>query len=58
MSSVVFTLLFGVLSGLAGFVGSAPFEVVIGLGLIGITHFSIVAARKAREAPAQSRTLR
>ena len=47
MSSVVFTLLFGMLSGIAGFVGSASFETVMILGLLGITHLSLVAARKA-----------
>ncbi len=54
MSSVAFTLLFGVLGGIAGFAGSAPFEVVMSLGLLGIAHLSLVAARKAREAPTQS----
>ena len=47
MSAVVFTLLFGILSGIAGFVGSAPFEMVLTLGLLGLMHLSVVAARKA-----------
>lgn len=47
MSSIVFTLLFGMLSGIAGFVGGASFEMVLMLGLLGITHLSLVAARKA-----------
>jgi hypothetical protein len=47
MSSIVFTLLFGLLSGIAGFVGSASFEMVLMLGLLGLMHLSVVAARKA-----------
>jgi len=47
MSSIVFTLLFGLLSGIAGFVGSASFEMVLILGLLGLMHLSVVAARKA-----------
>jgi hypothetical protein len=47
MSSVAFTLLFGLLSGIAGFVGSDSFEVVLMLGLLGLMHLSVVAARKA-----------
>ncbi len=46
MSSIVFTLLFGLLSGIAGFVGSASFETVLMLGLLGLMHLSVVAARK------------
>jgi hypothetical protein len=47
MSSIVFTLLFGMLSGVAGFVGSSSFETVLMLGMLGLMHLSIVAARKA-----------
>jgi hypothetical protein len=47
MSSVTFTLLFGLLSGIAAFGGSAPFETVFALGLLGLMHLSVVAARKA-----------
>jgi hypothetical protein len=47
MSSVMFTLLFGLLSGIAGFVGSASFETVLMLGLLGIMHLSVVSARTA-----------
>jgi hypothetical protein len=47
MSAVVFTLLFGMLLGIAGFFGSAPFEMVLTLGLLGLMHLSVVAARKA-----------
>ena len=47
MSSVVFALLFGMLSGIAGFVGSASFETVLMLGLLGLMHLSVVSARKA-----------
>ncbi|HVB81267.1 MAG TPA: hypothetical protein VNE82_15120 [Candidatus Binataceae bacterium] len=47
MSAVMFTLLFGLLAGIAGFVGSAPFETVLMLGLLGLMHLSVVAARKA-----------
>jgi hypothetical protein len=49
MSSIVFTLLFGLLSGIAGFVGSASFEVVLMLGLLGLMHLSAVAAHKNEE---------
>ena len=45
MSSVMFTLLFGLLSGVAGFVGSASFETVLMLGLLGLMHLSVVSAR-------------
>ncbi len=47
MSAVVFTLLFGLLSGIAGFVGSASFETVLMLGLLGLMHLSVVSARQA-----------
>lgn len=47
MSSVAFSLLFGLLSGIAGFVGSDSFETVLMLGLLGLMHLSVVAARKA-----------
>ena len=40
MSSVMFTLLFGMLSGIAGFVDSASFETVLTLGLLGLMHLS------------------
>jgi hypothetical protein len=43
----MFTLLFGLLSGIAGFVGSASFETVLMLGLLGIMHLSVVSARTA-----------
>lgn len=46
MSSVVFTLLFGMLSGIAGFVDSASFETVLLLGLLGLMHLTVVSARK------------
>jgi hypothetical protein len=49
MSPIVFTLLFGLLSGIAGFVGSASFEVVLMLGLLGLMHLSAVAAHKNEE---------
>jgi len=47
MSSVMFTLLFGLLSGVAGFVGSTSFETVLMLGLLGLMHLSVVSARSA-----------
>jgi hypothetical protein len=47
MSSVMFALLFGLLLGFAGFVGSAPFETVLMLALLGLTHLSVVSARNA-----------
>jgi hypothetical protein len=43
----MFTLLFGMLSGIAGFVDGASFETVLTLGLLGLMHLSLVAARKA-----------
>jgi hypothetical protein len=50
MSSIVFTLLFGMLSGIAGFLGSSGmFEIILGLGLIGLSHYSLLAARKSEE---------
>lgn len=47
MSSVAFTLLFGFLSGVAGFVDSASFETVLLLGLLGLMHLTVVAGRQA-----------
>jgi hypothetical protein len=49
MSSVMFTLLFGMLSGIAGFMDSVSFETVLMLGLLGIMHLSLVSARKATD---------
>jgi energy-converting hydrogenase Eha subunit H len=49
MSSIAFALLFGLLTGIAGFVGSDLFETVLMLGMLGLTHMSVVAARKANE---------
>lgn len=49
MSAVVFTLLFGLLLGIAGFVGSASFETVLMLGLLGLTHLTVVAGRQVNE---------
>ena len=49
MSSIVFALLFGMLSGIAGFLGNGMFEVVLGLGLIGLSHYSLIGARKSQE---------
>jgi hypothetical protein len=51
MSSVVFTLLFGMLSGIAGFVDSASFETVLLLGLLGLMHLTVVPARKGDAMP-------
>ncbi len=48
MYSLIFTLLFGLLTGIAGFVGRAPFETVLMLGLIGIAHLHLVQTRRAR----------
>ena len=47
MSSVMFALLFGLLLGFAGFADAASFETVLMLGLLGLTHLSVVSARKA-----------
>lgn len=46
MSAIVFALVFGLLAGVAGFVGSASFGVVLVLGLLGLMHISVTAARK------------
>jgi hypothetical protein len=51
MSSVVFTLLFGMLSGIAGFVDSASFETVLLLGLLGLMHLTVVSARTGDAMP-------
>ncbi len=51
MSSVMFTLLFGMLSGIAGFVDSASFETVLLLGLLGLMHLTVVSARKGDAMP-------
>jgi hypothetical protein len=47
MSCVAFALLFGLLSGIAAFVDSASFETVLTLGLLALTHQSVVRARRA-----------
>ena len=49
MSSVRFALFFGLLSGIAAFVGCDSFETVLALGMLGLMHMSVVAARKADE---------
>lgn len=49
MPSIVFTLIFGVLAGVAGFGGSSAFEAVLMLGILGLAHMMIVAGRRARE---------
>jgi hypothetical protein len=51
MSSVMFTLLFGMLSGIAGFVDSASFETVLLLGLLGLMHLTVASARKGDAMP-------
>jgi hypothetical protein len=43
----MFALLFGLLLGFAGFADAASFETVLMLGLLGLTHLSVVSARKA-----------
>jgi hypothetical protein len=48
--SIIFTLIFGVLTGLAGIGGAGPFETVLMLGVIGLAHMTLVAERHAREA--------
>jgi hypothetical protein len=50
MSALAFALLFGLLSGIAAFVGKSSFEVVLVLGLLGLMHLSVTAARKDNEA--------
>jgi hypothetical protein len=49
MSAIVFALLFGLLSGIAGFVGQAQFDAVLLLGLLGLTHMAVIARRKENE---------
>ena len=49
MSSVAFVLLFGLLAGIAAFVGGDSFETVLALGMLGLMHMSVVAARRANE---------
>jgi len=51
MSSVMFTLLFGMLSGIAGFVDSASFDTVLLLGLLGLMHLTVASARKGDAMP-------
>ncbi len=50
MASIVFTLIFGVLTGIAGFGGSAVFEAVLMLGILGLAHMAVVAGRHTRDA--------
>lgn len=50
MSSIVFTLIVGVLAGIAALVGGAtPLEMVLLLGVLGLTHMTVVAGRKASQ---------
>ncbi len=50
MASILVTLVFGVLAGIAGLTGAAPFETVLMLGVLGLTHMMVVAERREREA--------
>ena len=48
VSSALFSLLFGVLSGAAGFLRNvSAFEMVLTLGLIGLMHLTVVAGRQS-----------
>ncbi|HEY2525415.1 MAG TPA: hypothetical protein VGI29_10180 [Candidatus Binataceae bacterium] len=49
MSSIAFALLFGLLSGIAAFVGHDLFEMVLALGMLGLMHMSVVATRRSSE---------
>jgi hypothetical protein len=49
VSSIGFTLVFGVLAGIAGFGGSAAFESVLVLGVLGLMHMTVAAGRRTRE---------
>lgn len=49
MPSLLFTLLFGLLIGISAFVGRVPFEAVLMLGLIALTHIAVVSERQASE---------
>lgn len=50
MPSILFTLIIGVLAGIAALGGSTPLELVLMLGVLGISHMAVVAGREAREA--------
>ena len=58
MSSVSFALFFGLLAGIAAFVGHDSFETVLALGMLGLMHMSVVAARKAGETLVREETPR
>jgi hypothetical protein len=58
MSPIMFTVLFGLLAGIAGFVGTRSFETVLLLGLLGLLHLSIVAARKDNAAIIRGKNIR
>jgi hypothetical protein len=45
----VFTLIVGVLAGIAALGGATPLEMVLVLGVLGLTHMTVVAGRKAGE---------
>jgi hypothetical protein len=47
--SILFTLILGVLAGIAALGGSAPFETVLLLGVLGVAHMAVVAGRHTRE---------
>lgn len=50
MPSILFTLILGVLAGLAAAIGgSTPLEMVLMLGVLGLAHMSVVAGRESRE---------
>ncbi len=58
MTSILFTLIFGVLAGVAGIGGAGPFETVLILGVLGLAHLTVVAGRQPREAVLIDRSAR
>lgn len=50
MPSILFTLILGVLAGIAALAGSTPLEMVLMLGVLGLAHMTVVAGRESRKA--------
>lgn len=49
MTSILFTLILGVLAGVAALGGATPLEMVLALGVLGLAHMTIVAGRQVSE---------
>jgi hypothetical protein len=57
--STVFTLILGVLAGIAALGGATPLEMVLILGVLGLAHMTVVAGREVRQtAPGDSQRVR